>query len=321
MTPVRTEFRLDYQPPYDWASMHAWLDARALPSIERVTNDGYARTARIGDACVLVDVTHDSRASAFDVVASADRDVDVDEVRARLVRVLDLDRDPIQASACVAADAWLSSLCDRHRGLRVPGGWDPCELACRAVLGQQGSVVAARQLVATLVRICGRPLPPGLSSDERARTFPEPVDVLTADLASLRMPGARKATLQALADAATAPGFFAPAADLASAIARLRGVKGIGDWTAHYIALRALRQPDAFPASDAGLLRGAADADGKPSPAALLARAESWRPHRAYAAQLLGADAESAASAATTMAIALVGRVRPVPAQTTSRES
>jgi AraC family transcriptional regulator of adaptative response / DNA-3-methyladenine glycosylase II len=105
------------------------------------------------------------------------------------------------------------------------------------------------------------------------------------------MPGARRATLTALAGAVVEDaGVLAAGASLDAMIARLRAIKGVGDWTAHYIALRALRHPDAFPSSDIGLLRGAAQETGvRPSPAALLARADTWRPCRAYAAQLLWA--------------------------------
>jgi 3-methyladenine DNA glycosylase/8-oxoguanine DNA glycosylase len=122
--------------------------------------------------------------------------------------------------------------------------------------------------------------------------FPAPADVLRADLAPLAMPGARKATLRALAAATLDdPELFRADDPLETVLARLRAVPGIGDWTAHYIALRALRAADAFPASDVGLLRGVAGAmGGRPSRRALLARAEAWRPQRAYAAQLLWAE-------------------------------
>ena len=306
MTVIRTAFRLAYTPPYDWASMRAGLEMRALPGVERVTHSGYSRTGRIGAACVLVDAAHVAAAQAFDVVVTSERPLEADDVRVRLVRVLALDRDPAAMVACTAGDPWLASLCARHAGLRVPGGWDPFELACRAVLGQQVSVTAARQLVTTLVDICGTMLPDGIAHGGLHRCFPTPAAILDADLTRLRMPGARKATLRALAEAAMAPDFFDASLELPAAIARLRGVKGIGDWTAHYIALRALRHPDAFPASDAGLLRGATEAGRRPSPAMLLERAEAWRPHRAFAAQLLWA--EDAAS------MAAAGAARPVAA-------
>jgi AraC family transcriptional regulator of adaptative response / DNA-3-methyladenine glycosylase II len=131
---------------------------------------------------------------------------------------------------------------------------------------------------------------PGVS-----RVFPSAAQVAAADLSGLGMPGARRAALAALAAAALAePRLFEPLATVEDTVARLRAIRGIGEWTAHYIALRAAREPDAFPASDIGLLRGAADRKGvRPTPAALAARAERWRPWRAYAAQHLWSGASS----------------------------
>jgi AraC family transcriptional regulator of adaptative response / DNA-3-methyladenine glycosylase II len=105
------------------------------------------------------------------------------------------------------------------------------------------------------------------------------------------MPAARRAALRALAEAVLAdPDLFRPLGTVEEAIARLRAIRGVGEWTAQYIALRALREPDAFPASDIGLLRGAAGGTGaRPTPADLLRRSEPWRPWRAYAAQHLWA--------------------------------
>jgi AraC family transcriptional regulator of adaptative response / DNA-3-methyladenine glycosylase II len=151
-------------------------------------------------------------------------------------------------------------------------------------------VAAGRRLAAQVVALCGTPI----SSGERTHpalthAFPTPAQVTTADLSSLGMPGARRQTLKTLAQAALAdPRLFLPSGRVEDAVSRLRMIKGIGEWTAQYIALRALRETDAFPASDVGLLRGAAGASGlRPTPAALLQRAEAWRPWRAYAAQHL----------------------------------
>ncbi len=272
--------------------MRAWLAARAIPGVEHVSDDGYARTARIDNACLVVHVRHRPHATSFEMTVHASGTVDVREVSARVCRVLGIDRDVSAAAAHLAQDPRLASALARHPGLHVPGGWDPFELAVRVVLGQQVTIAAARRLASDLVGACGTPLPAQLCEPGLTRIFPRPHEMASADLSLLRMPAARRATLRALADAAVAdPGLLQPEASLDTAIARLRAVKGIGDWTAHYIALRALRHPDAFPSSDAGLLRGAARVLGaRPSPAGLLARAEAWRPHRAYAAQLLWAE-------------------------------
>ena len=285
---------LPYRVPYDWSSLRAWLAARAIPGVEHVEASTYARTFRSGEACGIVRMHHRPDAAGFEVVVSIapGAPIDLADVLVRVRRVLDLDRDPADMAVHVARDPWLAGLSARHPGLRVAGGWDPFELAVRAILGQQVTIAAARRLVTALVACCGAPLDDASSSSPLGVVFPTAAQLAPATLDQLRMPGARKATLQALARAAVAdPALFDPAQPLEDSVARLRGVKGIGEWTAQYIALRALRDTDAFPASDVGLLRGAARETGaRPSPATLHARAEAWRPHRAYAAQLLWAE-------------------------------
>lgn len=282
-------FLIAYQGDYDWPSMHAWLSARAIAGLEEVHAEGYVRTFRHDGATGVVQAAHRPERQAFEVRLRASGPIDVAAMRARLTRVLDLDRDIAATTAHYVGDPWLAALAARHRGLRVPGGWDPFELAVRAVLGQQVTIGAARALVSRLVAQCRASAGPAA---ERCEGFPTPADVLAADLTPLGMPGARKATLQSLAHAAlTRADLFRTGDPLDDTIARLRSVRGIGDWTAHYIALRALRVADAFPASDVGLLRGAACETGvRPSPRELLRRADAWRPHRAYAAQLLWAE-------------------------------
>ena len=161
-------------------------------------------------------------------------------------------------------------------------------------------MAAARRLAAQLVAIHGVAVPgayvnhPGLS-----HAFPLPERLASCESIGLAMPGARQSSLQALAKAVvTDPHLFRPFGTIEEAILRLRSIRGIGEWTAHYIALRAIREMDAFPASDIGLLRGAAKLDGVSSTSiSLLDRAESWRPWRAYAAQHLWAvDASTAQS-------------------------
>jgi AraC family transcriptional regulator, regulatory protein of adaptative response / DNA-3-methyladenine glycosylase II len=164
-------------------------------------------------------------------------------------------------------------------------------LAVRAVLGQQVSVQAARQLAGKLVAICGQKLPPESAEDRLMHLFPSATCLKEVDLRLLGMPARRRTTLHALADAAVSnPHLFEAQATIEEALAGLQNIPGIGPWTAEYIALRALREPDAFPASDVGLLRGAAGLAGaRPTPAKLLERAEPWRPWRACAAQHLWA--------------------------------
>jgi AraC family transcriptional regulator of adaptative response / DNA-3-methyladenine glycosylase II len=210
--------------------------------------------------------------------------------------MFDLDADLAVINAHLATDPLMAALVAARPALRVFGGWDPFEVAMRTINGQQVSVERARHLNGVLVARCGAALP-GNQTDQLGSLFPGADEVIHADLAGMGMPGARVAALKTMAAAAVADdGLFDTTGSLDETVARLRAIKGIGAWTAHYIAMRACRQPDAFPASDVGLLRGAADGDGsRPTPAALLSRAEAWRPWRAYAAHHLW-NVDSAAS-------------------------
>jgi AraC family transcriptional regulator of adaptative response / DNA-3-methyladenine glycosylase II len=214
-------------------------------------------------------------------------------VVARLRRVFDLDADVSTIGAHLSTDAGLAPLVARRPGLRSPGGWDGFELAVRAMLGQQISVTAARHLAGKLVSLTGQKIA-GEFAGHPALThvFPTPARIAKADLLRFGMPRARIAALQALAKAASAdPKLLAPVGTYDEATERVLLLPGFGPWTAQYWALRALRDSDAFPASDVGLLRSPAIVrDGKRlTPKALLERAELWRPWRAYAAQHLWA--------------------------------
>jgi AraC family transcriptional regulator of adaptative response / DNA-3-methyladenine glycosylase II len=161
------------------------------------------------------------------------------------------------------------------------------------VLGQQISVAAARRLAGQVVALHGKPVPPGyVGQSGLSRLFPTAERLATVKSIGLGMPAARLAALKALAEAAVADqNLFRQAGSIEEAIDRLKAVPGIGEWTAQYIALRAIREMDAFPATDVGLLRSAAEMDRAQamSSTVLLHRAESWRPWRAYAAQHLWA--------------------------------
>jgi AraC family transcriptional regulator of adaptative response / DNA-3-methyladenine glycosylase II len=227
--------------------------------------------------------------------------------------------------AHLARDPLLAPLLSARPGLRVPGGWDGFEVAVRTLLCQQISLRSGSRLAEQLAHACGQRLSSNSSSPSPSRysqsssspssalelTFPTAAEVLRADLAVLKMPRSRQTALRALAQAAVDDArLFQPLATVDETAARLRAVPGVGEWTAHTIALRAAREPDAFPASDIGLLRGAAAPSGaRPSPAELSARAERWRPWRAYAAQhLWAADAEPGAGASGSRARAIARR-------------
>jgi AraC family transcriptional regulator of adaptative response / DNA-3-methyladenine glycosylase II len=279
---------LRYQPPYDWPAMLEFLQRRAIPGIEHVTQDGYARSIQLDGAQGIVSVRL-AKGNALRADINFPKLSALPVIIARLRRVFDLAADPLPISTHLAMDPALAPLVAKRPGLRVPGAWDGFELAIRAVLGQQITVASAVGLAGRLVAAHGAQLaePEG----ELTHVFPEPETLARADLANLGMPKSRIDTLSAVAVAFVAdPEIFSVNHGLDESIRRLRAIRGVGEWTAQYIALRQHREPDAFPATDIGLMRAFATGHGtRPTAASLLARAESWRPWRAYAAQHLWA--------------------------------
>jgi AraC family transcriptional regulator of adaptative response / DNA-3-methyladenine glycosylase II len=280
---------LPYRPPYDWPAMIAFLRARAIPGVEVVSDETYARTIDIDGAHGMVSISR-TQGAALEATVHARKLSALPSIIARLRRVFDLAADPEIIQAHLAEDAVLAPLITQRPGLRVPGAWDGFELAVRAVLGQQITVAGAIGLAGRLVRCHGAPLDPAMPAIAGlTHVFPRAEALAAADLADIGMPRARRNALSALAGAVAAdPKIFGPRRSLEDAVAQLRTLPGIGEWTAQYIAMRELREPDAFPAADIGLLRALADAEGRrPTATELLARAERWRPWRAYAAQYL----------------------------------
>jgi len=260
--------------------MLAFFAARAIPGVEAIENGRYYRTAQLGDSAAVIEVEHVPARNAISVKVHVAQVSGLSTLVARVRRVFDVGADIMAIDDHLARDPMLAPLVAKRPGLRSPGGWDGFELAIRAVLGQQVSVAAGRTLGGRLVELCGSPLESG---HVVARVFPTAAQVAAADLEKLGMPASRRRTLKALAEAAVAdPKLFERSATLEESVARLTAITGIGEWTAQYIALRALREPDAFPASDLVLLRNASA-----NAAQLLARSEPWRPWRAYAAQHL----------------------------------
>jgi AraC family transcriptional regulator of adaptative response / DNA-3-methyladenine glycosylase II len=178
-------------------------------------------------------------------------------------------------------------------GLRIAGAWDGFELAVRALLGQQITVAGAVRLAARLVAAFGEPVScANGAAHGLTHVFPNPDQLADRDLSCLGLTRSRAAALAALARTVRGEAdIFGPRRSLDDAIRTLRTLPGVGEWTAQYIAMREMREPDAFPAADVGLLRSMADGQGRrPSVRELLARAEQWRPWRAYAAQHLWAS-------------------------------
>jgi AraC family transcriptional regulator of adaptative response / DNA-3-methyladenine glycosylase II len=277
--------RLAYRPPYDWDAMLAFLRARAIPGVEMVSENVYRRTIAIGEASGMIEVAPADK-NRVDVSVRFPDMAALPQIIARVRRVFDLAADPDMIGEHLSLDPVLAPLVAARPGLRVPGGWDGFELAVRAIFGQQITVPAATKLLGRLVEAHGTRLPATIRDvGGLSHLFPSPARVAEAALSVLGMPKARALAVTSLARAICAdPAIFSRGACLEDAIAKLRSLPGIGEWTAQYIAMRELREPDAFPAADIGLLRAMATADGRPSPTELLSRAERWRPWRAYAA-------------------------------------
>jgi AraC family transcriptional regulator, regulatory protein of adaptative response / DNA-3-methyladenine glycosylase II len=280
---------LPYRPPYDWPAMLAFLRARAIPGLEVVGPDGYMRTIEVAGAHGTVAVRPATGNSLRATIQFPQLSA-LPTIVARLRRVFDLIADPEVIGAHLSEDSRLAPLVAARPGLRVAGAWDGFELAVRALLGQQITVAGAATLAGRLVAAYGKPLAGGVEG--LSHVFPGPERLADADLSSLGLTRARAAALGSLARAVVAdPQIFGPRQSLDAAVLKLRALPGIGEWTAQYIAMREMREPDAFPAADIGLMRAMADRKGRrPSPGALLARAERWRPWRAYAAQHLWAS-------------------------------
>jgi AraC family transcriptional regulator of adaptative response / DNA-3-methyladenine glycosylase II len=309
--PGLIRLRLPYRPPIDLERMLGFLAARAIPGVEAVEDGRYRRTLLLPNGTGIMSVGPGDGYVDCELQLEDLRDLTAAVQRCR--RLLDLDADPQAVTAALAASGpVLGPLALASPGRRVPGHVDGNELALRAVLGQQVSVAAARRLGARLVAAYGKPLerPEGTLT----HCFPAAETLAAADPAALPVPRARATALTGLA-AALASGDLSldPGAERDRAEAQLLALPGIGPWTAAYIRMRALSDPDAFLPSDGGLLEalgrlGAVPA-GRHGPAHRASRdrasreaaelAEGWRPWRSYAVQHLWASLEEASPEST----------------------
>jgi AraC family transcriptional regulator of adaptative response / DNA-3-methyladenine glycosylase II len=198
--------------------------------------------------------------------------------------MFDLSADPTAIGTVLSADPLLAPLVEGQAGLRLPGGWNGFEIAVRAILGQQVTLRAGTQLTSRVVATLGAAVADRSALAGLSHAFPQPRQFQAKVLAGLGMPRARAEALAGVAAAVTAdPHFFDPRGDLEEGVARLRELRGIGEWTAQYIAMRALGETDAFLAGDVALQRRFAGNGPRPDAVGLLAHAERWRPWRAYA--------------------------------------
>lgn len=279
------ELRLSYRPPYDRRAVLAFLAYRAIPGVESVGDTSYARTFILdgiaGDLRADFEPDNNAIKVAINYPKSCHLHLIVDRIRS----LLDLRADSAQIDQFFTKDKLLAKAVKKFPGTHVPGCWDGFEVAIRAILGQQVTVKGASTLVARIVERHGMAY--AGADSELAYTFPGTEILADADLTGLGIVGRRISTIQAVASLIEEDELrIDRSMETEQFISQICQVRGIGEWTAQYIAMRALNDPNAFPYSDL-ILRRAAAPGGKLTPKQLVARAKSWQPWRAYAAILL----------------------------------
>lgn len=288
--------RLAYRKPFEWQSLLQFFGLRATPGVESVTGDRYRRTASLNGSHAIIELQPDKASGHLLLVLHGVATTSLFETVQRCREMFDLDAPVADISAVLERDPVLARLLLKQPGVRVPGSWDGFELAVRAILGQQVSVKAATTLAGRIASSYGDvlSLPDGVEQGELSRVFPKAERLRRARIENCGVIRARADTIRALARAVSRGELsFDASQDPEEFCEALKSIKGIGDWTAQYVAMRCLKNPDAFPASDLGLIK-AIERPLRVTPAKLLARAEEWRPWRAYAALLLwGSDANS----------------------------
>jgi AraC family transcriptional regulator, regulatory protein of adaptative response / DNA-3-methyladenine glycosylase II len=279
---------LAYHQPLDIASVVDYLGARAVPGTEEVSPGSYRRAVRSSAGGGILEITSIGDQLTVSLTGTDIGSLARDVAAAR--RMFDLDADPASVNDVLGQDPLLQPLIEKRPGLRVPGAYDGFELAVRTVLGQQISVAAATTYAGRLVARLGTPLPEPFGTV--THVFPTAETVVAGDLEGLGLTQARTATLRALAQAvADGSVRLHPGADLRRTEQGLTALRGVGPWTASYIAMRALRDPDALPTKDLALLKAFSRLTGTSATERdLEAHAERWRPWRAYAAVHLWAS-------------------------------
>lgn len=285
-----TRLTLSSRPPADFGDVLAFLARRAVPGLEQVEPGQYRRLT--GTALVQVDFP---AADASGVQLSVTAGAALAGAAARVERMFGLKADPEPVNEVLAADPRLRPLVEARPGLRVPGVWDGFEGVVRAVAGQFVSVAAATTFVSRIADRFGT-RPAGVPAGGPKLLFPGPKQLVDADFSGIGLTRSRAETIRmcarALLDGTVSLEAGQPLGEFISSWTQLRG---IGPWTAHYLALRVLGHPDAFPAGDLVLRRMMAEGGGELTEAALRKRAEAWRPYRAYAALHLWHEAQDRA--------------------------
>ena len=283
--------KLTYREPFDWPMLRDFFAARAIPGVEAVDGDRYLRTVRIDADPGVIELRHES--GSVLLTLHGIRTTAVFPIVQRCREILDLDAPMRDIIGVLSRDAVLQSRLRDHAGVRVPGSWDGFELTIRAILGQQVSVKAATTLSGRIASRYGEAVATGIDVEGLTHLFPEPAKLARARFNNIGLTRSRAETIRAVSKAVVNGSLsFDASQDPDEFRQSMIAIRGIGDWTAQYVAMRALKSPDAFPASDLGLLRAFDAGDrSRMRPAELEELSQGWRPWRAYAALLLWSSA------------------------------
>ena len=274
------QLKLPYRPPYDFPGVLNFLARRATPGIEVVDEGRYERSILVGGESGRLIVTHVPQHHAIlcDIRLGSSKMLMgvVEKVR----RMFDLNADPLEIGACLSRDKDLAPLVAANPGMRIPGAWDAFEVLVRAIVGQQISVKGATTVMGKILRACGE-------TADGVLLFPSPESLARLAPERMPMPRSRAAAIAAVARAVSTGEVDLATQDTGTLVAQLTRIRGVGAWTAQYVAMRAINDPDAFLHTDLVLRRVAARRLSLATDQALLARAEAWRPWRAYAGMYL----------------------------------
>ena len=303
-------FRLRFRPPYNWKGMLTFLSARAVPGVELVEGGSYCRSISLRGSQGYFEVSlEESSNSLVARVQFGDPSL-LYTIVERIRAMFDLNADWSAIERTLRTEPELARRVKQEPGLRVPGCWDGFELATRAILGQQITVKGATALAGRMARTFGQPCS---AAGKLTYLFPAAETLAEANLRTIGLTTTRAETIRRLARAvADGQIRFSGDMDAGAFEARLCEIPGIGKWTAQYVAMRALGEPDAFPSGDLGLLHSL----GLTSSRELEERAEAWRPWRAYAAVYFwySASQENISGSKTALAQPL-GALTPFPAR------
>lgn len=280
---------LSYRRPFDWPALLRYLALRAIPGVEVIDGETYRRSLRLGGSPGIIEIRPDPRRDLLRMTLQGVATSNLFQAVQRARTVLDLDAPVDDIARVLGRDRRLAGRLASAPGIRVPGAWDGFELAVRTILGQQVSVAGATTMAGRLAEAFGEPLEFATAAESGGPRllFPTPSRLAGARIEDIGVIAGRASAIRSLARMVLGGELdFDDAQDEPTFVDAITSVRGIGDWTAQYLSMRVLKNPDAFPAGDLGLCK-AVDPARRLTPAELKSRAEDWRPWRAYAAMLL----------------------------------